>query len=401
MKKKSIIIIAIVVISILTLGIVLFLILGNKFLEISVDDSKIIEIYYKADEFAPQEAKCKFFNKYLSRNKIKITKTIDVTKLGEQSLEYTCKQWMFTKTKNVKYKVVDKEAPVITINGSKEMTLYIGSKYEDQGVKVNDNVDGDITDKVTKTGEVDTSKEGTYEITYKVSDSSSNESTETRKITVKKRQMADLSCGAANTIYLTFDDGPNAYYTPVILDVLKKYDVKATFFVTSAGPDELIKREYNEGHVIALHSSSHAYDKIYRSSEAFWNDMNAVNLRVERIIGKKSDLIRFPGGSSNTISRHYKSGIMSQLAKEIEERGYAYFDWNISSGDAGETTDPNVELNYVVSGLSKSRGNVILMHDIKKHTSLAIENIIKYGIDHGYKFGVLDKSVTCHQKIAN
>ena len=401
MKKKSILIIVIVIVSILVLGIVAFFILGNKFLEIVVDDSSVKEIYYKAEEFAPQEAKCKFFNKTLSRNKVKVTKTIDVTKLGEQNLEYTCKQWMFTKTKSVTYKVVDKEAPVITINGSKEMTLYIGSKYEDQGVKVTDNVDGDITDKVSKTGEVDTSKEGTYEIVYKISDSSNNESTETRKVTVKKKQVADLSCGKANTIYLTFDDGPNSYYTPVILDVLKKYNIKATFFVTSAGPDELIKREFDEGHVIALHSSSHAYDKIYRSSEAFWNDINTVSSRVERITGQKSYLIRFPGGSSNTISRHYKLGIMAQLAKEVEERGYAYFDWNISSGDAGETTDPNVELNYVISGLSKSRGNVILMHDIKKHTSIAIENIIKYGLDRGYKFDVLDKSITCHQRIAN
>ena len=401
MKSKKVLIVVIIIVSILALGGIAFFVFGDRFLEIEVDNSGVREIYYKADEFTPPEAKCKFFDRILSRDKIKITKTIDVTKLGEQELEYTCKQWFFTKTKTVKYKVVDKIAPVITINGSKEMTVYIGSKFEDQGVKVLDNVDGDITDKVEKTGEVNTAKEGTYEITYKVSDSSNNESTETRKITVKKKQVADLSCGEANTIYLTFDDGPNSYYTPVILDVLKKYNVKATFFVTNSGPDELIKREHSEGHVVAIHSASHEYSLIYRSSEAFWNDLNSVSNRIERLTGEKPYLLRFPGGSSNTVSRRYKSGIMTQLAKEVEEKGYAYFDWNISSGDAGETTDPNVELSYVKSGLSKSRGNVILMHDIKKHTSIAIENIVKYGLDNGYKFDVLNKSITCHQRIAN
>ena len=92
---------------------------------------------------------------------------------------------------------------------------------------------------------------------------------------------------------------------------------------------------------------------------------------------------------------------MTKLAKEVEENGYAYFDWNISSGDAGETTDPEVEYKNVINYLSKTRGNVILMHDIKKHTSLAIENIVKYGINNGYTFDVLNSSIICHQRINN
>ena len=185
------------------------------------------------------------------------------------------------------------------------------------------------------------------------------------------------------------------------MDVLKKYDVKATFFVTSAGPDELIKREYDEGHAVGLHSSTHDYAKIYVSSDAFWSDMNKVRDRVINITGQTPELLRFPGGVSNTVSRHYKTGIMTQLAKEVEDNGYAYFDWNISSGDAGETTDPDQEYKNVINSLSKTRGNVILMHDIKKHTSLAIENIVKYGLDHGYTFDVLNSSIICHQRINN
>lgn len=398
--KKSVVII-IVLLVLLIGGLVGFYFVANTSLTIIVDEVAKKEVNYKVDEFLLPQARCTFFDKVLSRDKVKITKTLDVTKLGEQYVEYTCKQWFLMKTKKVKYTVVDTISPEITLNGDKELTVFVGGKYEEKGAKATDNYDGDLTEKISKTGEVDTSKAGTYEIVYKVSDSSKNETTVTRKVVVKVRQPKDLSCGAAGTIYLTFDDGPNSYYTPVILDVLKKYNVKATFFVTNSGPDELIKREYDEGHLVAIHSASHDYATIYRSSEAFWNDINTVSARIERITGQKSYFLRFPGGSSNTISRHYKTGIMTQLVKEVEERGYSYFDWNGYSGDAGETTDPLVEFRYAISNLTKAHGNVILLHDIKKHTSLAIENIVKYGIDNGYKFDVLNKSVTCYMKVAN
>jgi peptidoglycan/xylan/chitin deacetylase (PgdA/CDA1 family) len=289
------------------------------------------------------------------------------------------------------------------------LSLYVGDSYEDKGAIANDNVDGDITDKIVIDNKVDTSKEGTYEVIYTITDSSGLVTTTKRSIEVKKKpepartstSSSSLGCGEAGVIYLTFDDGPNSTYTPVILDVLKKYNVKATFFVTSSGPDSLIKREYDEGHAVGLHSSSHAYEKIYVSSEAFWRDMNIVRDRVKNITGSQPTLLRFPGGVSNTVSKKYNKGIMGQLAKEVEQNGYSYFDWNISSGDAGGTTDPNVEYNNVISGLSKKRGNVILMHDIKKHTSIAIDKIVKYGLDNGYTFKVLDSSVVCHQRINN
>ncbi len=101
--------------------------------------------------------------------------------------------------------------------------------------------------------------------------------------------------------------------------------------------------------------------------------------------------MRFPGGASNTVSKVS----MSQLANEALSKGYNYIDWNISSGDAGGTTDPNQECRNVTGSLSKSRGNVVLMHDIKKHTMNAIDCIVKYGVDNGYSFAKLDSSVVC------
>lgn len=288
----------------------------------------------------------------------------------------------------------DVEGPAIKLKGSETTYITKGSKYNEAGFDVTDNCDSNLTDKVKVEGSVDISKEGTYTISYIVSDSSGNESKMERKVVVQAsatKLSSSLGCGTAGTIYLTFDDGPNDYYTPTILDVLKKYGVKATFFVTKNGSDNLIKREYNEGHAVAVHTWTHDYGQIYASSEAFWNDFNKVQDRIKRLTGTETKLMRFPGGASNTVSKVS----MSTLAREALSKGYNYVDWNISSGDAGGTTDPNQEYKNVITNLSKSKGNVILMHDIKSHTMKAIESIVKYGLDNGYSFAALDSNVIC------
>lgn len=298
----------------------------------------------------------------------------------------------------------DDTPPVITLTGGNTVYTTLNTSYDELGYTATDTCDGDITSKVTITGDVDTSKLGTYQKTYTVKDSFGNETSVTRTVIVRNRTSStSTTCGGEpGVIYLTFDDGPNAYYTPVILDVLKKYNVKATFFVTMAGPDSLIKREYDEGHAIGLHTATHSYPVVYASVDSYFNDLNQVSDRVYRITGVRSKIIRFPGGSSNTVSKKYSPGIMSTLVTEVQNRGYQYFDWNISSGDAGETTDPVVEANNVIRNLSRKCGNIVLMHDIKKHTSIAIESIVKYGVENGYRFDVLTVDTKpSHQKVNN
>ena len=97
-------------------------------------------------------------------------------------------------------------------------------------------------------------------------------------------------------------------------------------------------------------------------------------------------IIRFPGGSSNTISRRYCQNIMSTLTSEVLNRGYHYFDWNISSGDAGSVKTASGVYNNVVKNLSKTRTNMVLMHDIKSYTKDALRDIIRYGKENGYRF---------------
>ena len=208
---------------------------------------------------------------------------------------------------------------------------------------------------------------------------------------------------SGGTIYLTFDDGPGAY-TARLLDILAKYNVKATFFVTNAGDDSMILREYNEGHAVGLHTASHNYSYIYASIDNFFDDLYAVQDRVERITGYKSYLMRFPGGSSNTVSARYDGGtrIMSALVNEVEGRGFTYFDWNITSGDAGGTTTADGVYRNVVNNLKDGGNSVVLQHDIKGFSVDAVERIIQFGLANGFTFRKLDEnSFTAHHGVNN
>ena len=203
-------------------------------------------------------------------------------------------------------------------------------------------------------------------------------------------------------VYLTFDDGPGPY-TAKLLDVLKKYNVKATFFVTCNRPKyrDMILRAYNEGHSIGLHSCSHEYYKVYADEAAFFIELQSISDIVRDITGVETKLVRFPGGSSNTVSKKYNKGIMTRLAKELGERGYVYFDWNVSSGDSGNTRNTNTVYNNVLKGL---RGNysIVLQHDIHEFSVNAVEKIIADGLKYGFTFKALEmNSPTAHHKISN
>ena len=294
----------------------------------------------------------------------------------------------------IEYK--DDENPTIKLKGSSIVYLKIGEKYNEYGYTATDNCLGDITNRVKISGNVDSNKEGKYIITYSVTDDLNNEIEVTRTIYVYNKN-PDIPVGD-KVIYLTFDDGPSNY-TNTLLDILKKYNVKATFFVTSNGSDDTIKKAYQEGHSIGIHSYSHKYNEIYKSEEAFFKDVDKVNERIKRITGEYSRILRFAGGSSNTVSR-FNKGIMTRLSKEVELRGYKYFDWNVSSSDTA-TKDSNKIANNVIRSLRKGN-NVVLQHDTNYGSVKAVEQIIQYGLSHGYVFDALNiTSPTVHHAINN
>ena len=207
-------------------------------------------------------------------------------------------------------------------------------------------------------------------------------------------------------IYLTFDDGPSNDITPQILDILKEENVHATFFVInfSQNKEELIKRERDEGHSIGLHGYSHEYKKIYKSEETYMNNLNDLQTKVEKVTGVKSIITRFPGGSSNTVSR-FNKGVMTKLVKDVEDAGYKYYDWNVDSDDAGHAKNKEQVYNNVTSGLKKDRANVDLMHDFEKNNKTldALKDIIKYGKENGYSFNKISSSsdLVVHHHVQN
>lgn len=290
-------------------------------------------------------------------------------------------------TKERIFSNIDKEGPVIKLKGS-SVNLKINNKYVEQGYTVTDNCDDDLTSKVEITNNININKEGTYEVIYKVKDKSGNESKEVRKVTVytPKKCFSSVSNGKPGVIYLTFDDGPSTKNTARLLDILKEENVKATFFLTDkTNTDYLIKRMYDEGHTIGLHTASHNYKYIYSSTTNFIKDIEKIQEKVARITGEKPSIIRFPGGSSNTVSS-FNPGIMCTLSNMVIEKGYHYFDWNVSSGDAGSKRSKKNTYRNVTNNLSKNRANVVLMHDIYDSTVDAVKDIIKYGKDNGYTF---------------
>lgn len=196
--------------------------------------------------------------------------------------------------------------------------------------------------------------------------------------------------------YLTFDDGPNADNTASVLDTLKKYNIKATFFVVYQDNDTanaLYKRIVDEGHTIAVHTASHDYTEIYSSIEAYLTDFEKMSSHIEAVTGVKPEIFRFPGGSVNS----YNITFYREIIAEMLRRGYVYYDWNVSSGDAasGYVSSQKIVSN-VLSGSQSQDDAIVLMHDGPGHgaTAAALPEIIEGLQNQGYTFAGLDNTVT-------
>ena len=296
----------------------------------------------------------------------------------------------------------DTSAPEITLNGESSVTVKELEKYEDAGATATDDRDGDITANLVKSGYVDVYRPGTYTVTYTATDSSGNVSQATRTVKVE-----EVETNPGDSIYLTFDDGPSSDVTVRVLDTLKANGIKATFFICDYDEDKLpiIKRMIDEGHTIGIHGYSHDYSQIYTSNDAFMENINKLKNKLKEDTGYDAYVIRFPGGSSNTVSEKYCVGVMSQLVQTVTDSGLMYMDWNVSSGDAeGNNRPVNLIIKNVTGGFKHNRNNVVLMHDTSaKQTSAdALQSIITYGKNNGYSFYPISKdTIPVHHGVNN
>ncbi len=190
--------------------------------------------------------------------------------------------------------------------------------------------------------------------------------------------------------YLTFDDGPSQN-TIKILDFLKANNIKATFFVLEKdGYDDVYQRIVNEGHEIALHSTDHDYSRIYQTVDTFMTDMEDLSAYIQGLTGVESKVLRFPGGSNNHVSRKYGGDdIMDHIIQEVEEQGYAYFDWNVDSMDAAKgLQDKDVIVSSVLNQAKYQKTAVILMHDAARKTTTvdALPEVVEGLKEQGFFF---------------
>lgn len=204
---------------------------------------------------------------------------------------------------------------------------------------------------------------------------------------------------ADKVVYLTFDDGPSET-TEKVLDTLRDEGVPATFFVMAADNNEkylpTLERTAAEGHLIAMHTCSHEYKDIYRSADAYWADLDRLREKLLPYVpdGEEIKWIRFPGGSSNTVSHRYGgSGIMRELKAQAAERGLVYVDWNVSAEDAvGGHPSADTIYNNVVREVGKKTSCIVLMHDTNatKNTAAALPEIIRWFRSAGFRFDTVD-----------
>ena len=185
------------------------------------------------------------------------------------------------------------------------------------------------------------------------------------------------SSSGIRRVYLTFDDGPSAY-TDDILDILDAYGVKATFFVVGKqGYTEQYQRIVEEGHTLGMHSYSHKYQEIYRSVDAYRQDLDKLHDYLYELTGVDCNIVRFPGGSSNKNTSRVN---MQELIRYLGEVGIQYYDWNVSSGDAASVPISAEQIaDNVLGHVDRYNTVIVLMHDAagKKSTVEALPTIIE------------------------
>lgn len=191
------------------------------------------------------------------------------------------------------------------------------------------------------------------------------------------------------TVYLTFDDGPDITNTPMVLNILDNYGVKATFFVVGTNIEknpEIFKDTVKRGHAIGNHTYNHKYNDVYSGTGGFMESIKTNEELIFRYTGQRPRIVRDPGGEARNNG---------SLKRVLAQNGYWLVDWNVDSHDSRKPSPEGAEIveNIRWQMMNKNLwpGVVILMHDGAGHLNSvrALPTVIEMLQNQGFKFEVL------------
>lgn len=275
---------------------------------------------------------------------------------------------------------------IIFDDGASEVTMYIGEDAGLSGYYALDGGDNDCTPYIEEVGSYDVNTPGTYEILYTMSNNADEIVEALRTVHVVQRMNPDYIADMSKIIYLTFDGGPGEYSAD-ILDLMDKYNVKASFFVQGANAtnSSLINRIKRSGHMLGILSDTKDYFQLFLSEDSYMEDLDKMEAIVYWATGEETPFIRFPGGSQNGYA--FEPYFMTELINKLYSEGYRYFDWNIDPGDGINTKESVYQ--SVINSVRQGEQNIVLLHDSNRVAWTSLENIILWGLRNGYTFAAL------------
>lgn len=181
-------------------------------------------------------------------------------------------------------------------------------------------------------------------------------------------------------IAVTFDDGPNAVYTPAILEILKEHNAPAAFFVIGkniAGNEHIIQQIDKAGHILGNHTFSHSFFIDLKSKKAFAAELNQTQEKIFELTGKKMRLFRPPYGVTTP-----------NLAHAVRSLHYSVIGWSIRSFDT-KADDEAAIVKRVISQIKP--GAIILFHDTSIKTANVLKQTLDFAQENGFKIASVEE----------
>ena len=278
----------------------------------------------------------------------------------------------------------------LELMGGGELDWVCGVPFDDPGWTVRDDGGEVCAAPVHVHGAVKPWLVGDYELLYTLTRADGRTFSARRTVHVRPAAELPETVARKKTIYLTFDDGPYIF-TEEVLDILARYNVKATFFVVTSRSrcDALLPRIVEEGHALGIHCHEHNMATLYGNWDAYFFDLMCAQETVHRITGDYAHIVRLPGGSRTAeLLIGTLDGGQAEFEDIMHAMGLRYYDWNIQPESGIE--DSETEFRRFSQPKKPYDSVVVLLHETRQYSVRALESMIRWGLDNGYSFAPID-----------